>query len=125
MFEEVETMNQYRSEAVGPQVPPARGANEAFESSAKHRAPATTGVDGADVGKPTIEELGIDPHAAEWSRTGTDAQGFEVAFFGEWILVRLADKPDGPVLVYNHHEWRCFLDGAKAGEFDDVTSVAG
>jgi hypothetical protein len=24
------------------------------------------------------------------------------------------------VLVYDRHEWECFLDGARNGEFDDA-----
>lgn len=32
--------------------------------------------------------------------------------------VRDGKDPQGPVLVFTPHEWRCFLDGAKKGEFD-------
>ena len=36
-----------------------------------------------------------------------------------WVLMRVAGDPDGRILVYDRHEWECFLDGARAGEFDD------
>jgi hypothetical protein len=38
-----------------------------------------------------------------------------------WILMRVAGDPDGRVLVYDRNEWECFLDGVRAGEFDDAT----
>ena len=37
-----------------------------------------------------------------------------------WILMRVAGDPDGRVLVYDRNEWECFLDGVRAGEFDDA-----
>jgi hypothetical protein len=33
--------------------------------------------------------------------------------------MRVAGDPAGRVLVYDRHEWECFLDGVKNGEFDD------
>ena len=37
-----------------------------------------------------------------------------------WILMRVAGDPDGRVLVYDRNESECFLDGVRAGEFDDA-----
>jgi Domain of unknown function (DUF397) len=37
----------------------------------------------------------------------------------EWVLMRVAGDPEGRVLVYNRHEWECFLDGVRNGEFDE------
>jgi hypothetical protein len=37
----------------------------------------------------------------------------------EWVLMRVTGDPDGRVLVFDRHEWECFLDGARNGEFDD------
>src|SRR5580658_9695100 len=37
---------------------------------------------------------------------------------GTWVLVRVAADPEGRVLVYDEHEWECFLDGVRNGEFD-------
>jgi uncharacterized protein DUF397 len=34
------------------------------------------------------------------------------------VAVRDSKQPDGAVLRYTAYEWRCFLTGAKAGEFD-------
>jgi hypothetical protein len=42
----------------------------------------------------------------------------------EWVLVRVAGDPDQRVLVFDRHEWECFLDGARNGEFDDAAAPA-
>jgi hypothetical protein len=74
--------------------------------------------------KPTVANLGIDPDAQQWRRSGPADQAIEVAFveaLGQtWVLMRITDDPDGRVLVYNTDEWDAFLDGAKNGEFDDA-----
>jgi hypothetical protein len=74
--------------------------------------------------KPTTADLGIDVDAQTWQRSGTGDGTIEVAFaraFGEWwALMRVAGDPGARVLVYDHYEWECFIDGAKSGEFDDA-----
>jgi hypothetical protein len=74
--------------------------------------------------KPGIGDLGLDVDAQDWRRSSEGPGAIEVAFveaLGQlWVLVRIADDPSGLVLVYDRHEWECFLDGAKAGEFDDA-----
>jgi hypothetical protein len=42
----------------------------------------------------------------------------------EWVLLRVAGDPDQRVLVFDRHEWECFLDGARNGEFDDAAAPA-
>ncbi len=80
--------------------------------------------------KPTVESLGIDVQAQSWQRSG-DAEGaIEIAFAGgtagdaadpaQWVLMRVAGDRSGRVLVYDRHEWECFLDGVRKGEFDDA-----
>jgi hypothetical protein len=91
--------------------------------------PAAPGHPGGP-GKPTVEELGIDVRAQDWQRSGGGAGSIEIAFVGfggaaapaggEWVLMRVADDPAQRVLVYDRHEWECFLDGVKNGEFDDA-----
>ena len=44
----------------------------------------------------------------------------EVAFVGGGVAVRDSKLKDGPHLEYTRDEWRAFLDGVKAGEFDDL-----
>ena len=76
--------------------------------------------------KPTIEALGIDPAGLDWQRSGDGEAGIEIAFVadpgqpGGWVLMRVAGDPDQRVLVYDRHEWVCFLDGVHKGEFDDA-----
>ena len=87
-------------------------------------------------GKPTVEELGIDVAAQHWRRSGDGDGAIEVAMAGrhgqpvpgegpddagaDWVLMRVAGDPSGRVLVYDRHEWECFLDGVRNGEFDDA-----
>lgn len=72
--------------------------------------------------KPTVESLGIDLDAQEWRRSGAGDGMIEVALVGEesaeWVLMRVSGDQAGRVLVYDRHEWECFLDGARNGEFD-------
>ncbi|HTT51526.1 MAG TPA: DUF397 domain-containing protein [Streptosporangiaceae bacterium] len=85
--------------------------------------------------KPTVDELGVDLDAQEWRRSGDRDGAIEIAFVPartlagtggsgrparrtEYVLMRVAGDPDGRVLVYDRHEWECFLDGVRGGEFD-------
>lgn len=81
--------------------------------------------------KPTVAGLGIDVSAQDWQRSGEGADAIEVAFVErgrgsgsetEWVLMRVAGDPEGPVLVYDRNEWECFLDGVRGGEFDNAVS---
>ena len=103
--------------------------------------------------KPAVADLGIDPGTQHWQRSGTGPGAIEVAFvraaahsadlggtdlggtdlggtdlggtdLEEWVLMRVADDPEGRVLVFDRNEWECFLDGARKGEFDDAASPA-
>ena len=72
-------------------------------------------------GKPTVSELGIDLAAQVWRRSGRGDGAIEVAFtYGSWVLMRVTGDPEQRVLVFDRHEWDCFLDGARNGEFDDA-----
>jgi hypothetical protein len=71
--------------------------------------------------KPTVESLGIDVDSLTWRRSSEGPGALELAFTDEWVLMRIAEDPEGRVLVYDHWEWECFLDGAKKGEFDTAT----
>lgn len=90
------------------------------------------------VGKPTVAILGIDLAAQQWHRSGDGDGMIEVAFpaatgegseggrpswkRGDWVLMRVAGDKAERVLVFDRHEWQCFLDGAKKGEFDGGAS---
>ena len=85
--------------------------------------------------KPTVSQLGIDPAAQVWHGSGRGDGSIEVAFVrtgdphpkhaehaadgAEWVLMRVAGDPDQRVLVFDRHEWECFLDGVRNGEFDE------
>jgi hypothetical protein len=75
--------------------------------------------------KPSVSELGIDLAAQAWQRSGRGDGAIEVAVTnapapGRWVLMRVAGDPEQRVLVFDRHEWECFLDGARNGEFDDA-----
>ncbi|MBV9379131.1 MAG: DUF397 domain-containing protein [Streptosporangiaceae bacterium] len=77
--------------------------------------------------KPAVGELGIDPGAQAWQRSGEGSGTIEIAFpagdawaRGDWVLMRVAGDPEGRILVFDRHEWECFLDGVRNGEFDDA-----
>lgn len=70
----------------------------------------------AGQGKPTVQELGIDVDAVHWQASGDGPDRLEVAFVGDWVLLRTA--AGGQVLVYDHREWDAFVRGAKDHEFD-------
>ncbi len=36
--------------------------------------------------------------------------------------MRVTGDPEQRVLVFDRHEWECFLDGARNGEFDDAAA---
>ena len=50
--------------------------------------------------------------------TGADSTCVEGASEAEVVAVRDAKDPDGPALRVTPAEWRAFLAGARAGEFD-------
>ena len=76
--------------------------------------------------KPAADTLGVDLAALDWRRSGTSDGSIEIALVadqnqpGGWVLMRFAGDPDQRVLVYDRHEWVCFLDGVRKGEFDDA-----
>ena len=43
-----------------------------------------------------------------------------VARHGDSVVFSNATQPDGPVCVYTVDEWREFIAGVKAGDFDDL-----
>ena len=84
------------------------------------------------IAKPTVADLGVDPAAQHWQRSGAGPGAIEIAFVqapssfgaGDWVLMRVHGDAEGRVLVFDRHEWECFLDGARNGEFDDAAQPA-
>jgi len=67
------------------------------------------------------EGVVIDLTNANWfksTRSSNDGSCVEVAFVDSLIAVRDSKNPDGPKLIFTKKEWRAFLGGAKANEFD-------
>lgn len=63
----------------------------------------------------------LDPTRATWrksTRSGGQGNCVEVADAPDAIGVRDSKDPSGPNLVFTRSEWRAFVDGVKAGEFD-------
>jgi hypothetical protein len=54
------------------------------------------------------------------THSGGSDQCVEVARLRDRVLVRDSKDPAGPVLTFNPGEWRAFLAGVNAGEFDQT-----
>jgi len=54
---------------------------------------------------------------AESSRSGPQGNCVEVAFTGDWVVVRDSKNPTGDVL-FRARRAGAFIDGAVDGEFD-------
>jgi hypothetical protein len=69
-----------------------------------------------------LMEIEIDLAGAEWRKssfsTGNDDNCVEVAFVGTSIAVRDTKNREGGAQMYALGEWRAFLEGVKAGEFN-------
>lgn len=74
------------------------------------------------VSKPQYTGLvaSVDPTA--WRKSSRSyADGcFEVASLGDAVAVRDSTNPNAATLIMNRKEWTAFLDGVKAGDFNDV-----
>jgi hypothetical protein len=110
-----------------PLAPDARGGRGTGRKSAGRQGAARQAAAGQGAGKPTPAELGIDPAALAWHRSGDGEGSVEVAFplssrwtRGDWVLLRVAGDTAGRVLVFDRNEWTCFIDGVRNGEFDDA-----
>jgi hypothetical protein len=69
----------------------------------------------------------MDLSRARWFKaSASDAANgcVEVAFIGGGaVALRDSKDPDKPAHIYTAHEWACFLDGARRGEFDPVSQA--
>ena len=55
-----------------------------------------------------------------WRKASYSANGncVEIASYGGRILVRNSMAHHGPALVFTYEEWKAFVSGVVAGEFD-------
>ena len=65
---------------------------------------------------------GIDPASLAWHKSSYSDSGgacVETAVLPDRrVAVRHSNQPGGAILLYTPAEWRAFVAGAKAGEFD-------
>jgi hypothetical protein len=56
----------------------------------------------------------------EWRKSARSAANgcVEVAFVGEWVIIRDSKRKQGPVLQFTLAEWEAFIGGVRDGEFD-------
>jgi hypothetical protein len=67
----------------------------------------------------------FDTAAARWERTthedGTPA-ALEIGYADNGLVaLRMAEDPEGDVLIYTPSEWEAFVEGVRDGEFDIET----
>ncbi len=67
--------------------------------------------------------IAIDRDKLSWRKSTRSGDGncVQVAVVDGIVLMRNSRNPDGELLAYTPSEWHAFLDGAKRGEFDDLT----
>ncbi len=55
-----------------------------------------------------------------WHKSSKSNAGecVEVNLGGDQVKVRDSKDPNGPILIFAHPEWRAFIAGVHAGEFD-------
>jgi predicted secreted Zn-dependent protease len=65
---------------------------------------------------------GIDPASLTWRKSSYSESGGEcvetAVLPDRRVAVRHSKQPGGAILLYTPAEWRAFVAGAKAGEFD-------
>jgi hypothetical protein len=99
-----------------------------YETCVRLRARPDNTVGGFVPDDGMAEVSGLDLDSLSWRRPAGAEAGdgpgvMEVAMAprsggGSWVLLRVTGDPDGRVLVYDEHEWECFLAGVRNGEFD-------
>ncbi|MFC8449471.1 DUF397 domain-containing protein [Kitasatospora sp. NPDC057223] len=63
----------------------------------------------------------LDLSGAIWYAAPEAPEGPQVAFVGEYIVMRHGSDPSAPPLVFDQDEWAAFKSGAAKGEFDNLT----
>jgi Domain of unknown function (DUF397) len=65
---------------------------------------------------------GIDPASLAWRKSSYSDSGGEcveaAVLPDRRVALRDSKQPDGAIQLYTAAEWRAFVHGAKAGEFD-------
>ena len=74
---------------------------------------------GADVAPPLVFWRAADTSLLFHSSC---ASRFGMHLIADAREAMLAGDPEQRVLVFDRHEWECFLDGARNGEFDDAAA---
>ncbi|MER7787332.1 DUF397 domain-containing protein [Streptomyces sp. NPDC097640] len=66
----------------------------------------------------TAEKPDLDLTAAQWRSSSQGVGDVEIAFVEGYIAMRHGRRPQDPALIFSPAEWRAFVIGARAGEFD-------
>ncbi|MCX4749187.1 DUF397 domain-containing protein [Kitasatospora sp. NBC_01287] len=62
----------------------------------------------------------LDLSGAKWLAAPDAPEGPQIAFVGEYIVMRHGSDPTAPPLIFDQGEWEAFQDGSAAGEFDSL-----
>lgn len=64
--------------------------------------------------------MGVFSNWRKSSRSSSGQQCLYVASDGDKIAIRESDDPTGAITVTDREKFRAFVEGVKAGEFDDM-----
>ncbi|GAA2084658.1 hypothetical protein GCM10009759_03890 [Kitasatospora saccharophila] len=62
----------------------------------------------------------LDLTGAQWLAAADAPEGPQIAFVGEYIVMRHGGDLDAPPLIFTQDEWQAFQDGAANGEFNNL-----
>ena len=65
-------------------------------------------------------ETNLNWRKSSYSGGGAGGNCVEVAKIVDGVLVRNSKRPDGEIIAFTSSELSAWIDGCKAGEFDDL-----
>ncbi|MEU9795303.1 DUF397 domain-containing protein [Streptomyces sparsogenes] len=66
----------------------------------------------------SAEKPDLDLSTAQWRSSSRGVGDVEIAFVEGYIAMRHGRRPQDTALIFSPAEWRAFVIGARAGEFD-------
>ncbi|MEU8919475.1 DUF397 domain-containing protein [Kitasatospora sp. NPDC048545] len=68
----------------------------------------------------TPKPCDLDLTGAQWLAAPDAPEGPQVAFVGEYIVMRHGSDKSAPPLVFDQDEWKAFQQGVREGDFNEL-----